>query len=372
MVVTRYSIVMSILFFTISIVIINLVFGKNRRPHILWYLIPLFLSVIRIFFPVEIINFKKIHSWYFYPFFQQILKSRMGDFLFIIWGIGAFIAFTLLIRQFIILSGIKNRAIPVLNADRELKICTQLLQKMGCNDKPTLGKTSECNVPSCVGYFHIHILLPKDTYSLTDEELKCVLLHEINHYMEKDLWVRLFFQFLKCILWWNPVVYFLYNNIVQLTELRCDKKVYCNLSDEEEIAYISAIYYSLTKKRYDEELPAGFAGSTLNRYFKQRVALLKEPYREIEWKRTSLVVVLCILIFLASYSVVIQPATLPNINEIEGENIREGNKEEPFLLKMAEGKYLYIDENGIQRKILSEEEVEKPPYNSLERFGSNQ
>ena len=371
MVVTRYSVVMSLLFFTSSVVIINLIFDKNRRPRILWYLIPLFLSVIRIFFPIEIINFKKYHSWYLYPFFQQVLKSRIGDCIFAVWGIGVVITLILLVKQFIILNGIKNRAIPIANSDREVKTCTKLLQDMGYKGTATLAKTSECNVPSCVGYFHIHILLPKDTYSLTDDELKCILLHEINHFMEHDLWVRLFFQFLKCLLWWNPVVYFLYNNIVQLTELRCDKSVYCNLSDKEEVAYISAIYYALTKKRYDEELPAGFAGTTLNRYFKQRVALLREPYRGIEWKKISLVAILCLLIFLASYTVVIQPATLPNISEIEGENVREGKEERPFLLELSNGKYVYIDENGLQRDILSKEEIQNPPYNSLERFESS-
>ena len=371
MIITRYSIVMSLIFFTASIVIIDLIFGKNKRPRLLWYLVPLFLSVVRIFFPVEIIDLKKFRSWYLYPFFQEILKSRIGDLLFIVWGIGIILAFILLVRQFIFLNGIKRREIPILNDDREMKICTQLLDKMQYTRGVTLGKTSECVVPSCVGYFHLHILLPKDTYILTDEEIKCVLLHEINHYMENDLWVRLFFQILKCILWWNPVVYFLYNNIVQLTELRCDKKVYCNLSKEEEVAYISAIYYSITKNRYDEELPAGFIGSTLNRYFKQRVALLKEPYRGIEWKKTSLVIALCILVFLASYTVVIQPATLPNMNEIEGEKVYEESKGQAFLLKLSNGKYLYIDENGMQRATLSEEEIQKPPYNKLERFGSS-
>jgi beta-lactamase regulating signal transducer with metallopeptidase domain len=355
---------MGVVWFSIAATILNLSFNLYERPRIVLFTITFGLCVVRMCVPLEISGVKVWQSWNVYPIFQQIIRGNTGEVFLFIWGVGIIGAMIWLFRQFMMLYNIRKRAVEYLGDSKESQMCSELLVEMNYTGKFSLARTEDYSVPISVGYFHPCILLPdKMEYSL--EELQNILRHEITHFLEKDLWIKLFFLILRCLLWWNPVIYFAYANVEQLTELRCDRKVYCNLSNQEQVDYLKAIYHTIKSKDNQNKIWSGFSGVTVNRYWKQRVALLRKPHERKEWGKSLLGIGLAIIFFLASYMIILQPANIPNDEDLNGTNVHKVDVNDAFLLEISEGVYILI-EDGIEGKYLTEEQIKQSPYNTLE------
>ena len=65
--------------------------------------------------------------------------------------------------------------------------------------------------------------------------------HELCHFLSRDLWIKVGFQVIGCVLWWNPVMPLLKRNVEQLLELRCDQKVCRRLSAEKQLSYMETL-----------------------------------------------------------------------------------------------------------------------------------
>jgi beta-lactamase regulating signal transducer with metallopeptidase domain len=357
---------MGVVWFSIATAFLNVSFNLYERPRIGLFTITFGLCVVRMFVPIEIIGGKIYHSWNLYPIFQKVIRGNTGEVLLFIWGVGIIVAMIWLFRQFMMLHNIRKRAVEYPENSKEKQMCSELLVEMNYTGKFSLAKTKDYSVPISVGYFHPCILFPDDMKGFSEEEFQNILRHEITHFLEKDLWIKLLCLILRCLLWWNPIIYFACKNIEQLTELRCDRKVYCNLSNKEQVDYLKAIYHTIKSDDNQNKIWSGFNGVTINRYWKQRVALLREPHKRKEWGKSLLGIGLALVLFLASYAVILQPTTLPNYDEIEGDNVRGDEEEFPILLEVSEGVYIYFDEEGVQGDYLTEEQIQKPPYNELE------
>ena len=77
------------------------------------------------------------------------------------------------------------------------------------------------------GLIHPVILLPDREYS--DQDLRFIFMHELNHYLHHDLWKSFFWELVVCIYWWNPLSYMIrrlikdtaeYANDIRLTKDR--------------------------------------------------------------------------------------------------------------------------------------------------------
>ena len=55
--------------------------------------------------------------------------------------------------------------------------------------------------------------------------LHLILLHEWQHFRNRDQWSKLLCYLLCCVFWWNPFLWLLKNKMDQLLELRCDFSV---------------------------------------------------------------------------------------------------------------------------------------------------
>jgi beta-lactamase regulating signal transducer with metallopeptidase domain len=317
------------------------------------------------FVPLEISGVKVWHSWNIYPIFQKVIKGNTGEVLLFIWGVGIIVAMIWLFRQFMMLYNIRKRAIEYSDDSEEKQMCRDLLEEMNYTGKFSLARTENYSIPISVGYFHPCILFP-DGIEYSSEEFKNILRHEITHFLEKDLWIKLLFLILRCLLWWNLVMYFVCLSIEQLTELRCDRKVYCKLSQYEQVDYLKAIYHTIKSNDNQNKIWSGFYGITVDRYWKQRVALLRNPHEKKEWGKSLLGIGIAVVLFFASYAVILQPINLPNYDEIEGTGVYMGEKQEAFLLEISPEVYIYFDEDGVRGSQLTEEQIQKPPYNELE------
>lgn len=61
--------------------------------------------------------------------------------------------------------------------------------------------------PSLHGILDPKILLTNDILELSDDEIECILLHELNHYKQHHNVYYLLLRFIERIYWFNPIVY---------------------------------------------------------------------------------------------------------------------------------------------------------------------
>ena len=81
------------------------------------------------------------------------------------------------------------------------------------------------SVPFAVrGVFRRHVVLPSDLI-LNQRELRVVLAHEFEHLRQGDVEWELFFEFLRPLLYWNPVFVLWKRSFARLRELSCDRVV---------------------------------------------------------------------------------------------------------------------------------------------------
>ncbi len=95
----------------------------------------------------------------------------------------------------------------------------------------------------CVGLFRKTIYV--DTQDRDLEEMKWVLRHELYHCDNGDMLGRWFFLVIQAMHWFNPLMYWLIDQLEWVTELECDAKVVDGADLQERKAYSMAILNSI-------------------------------------------------------------------------------------------------------------------------------
>jgi beta-lactamase regulating signal transducer with metallopeptidase domain len=80
--------------------------------------------------------------------------------------------------------------------------------------------------PMTLGLFRPVVVLPTSFgKSLTDDELRCVMLHEAAHIKRHDTWIGLLQRIVHAMFWWNPLLHIANRRIADLREKVCDDYV---------------------------------------------------------------------------------------------------------------------------------------------------
>lgn len=83
-----------------------------------------------------------------------------------------------------------------------------------------LRQCYKASTPCVVGVFQPTIILPVENY--TTEELRVILYHEMTHYKQKDLLLKLVAYIVLAIHWFNPFAWILFFKIQKWSEFACD------------------------------------------------------------------------------------------------------------------------------------------------------
>ena len=84
---------------------------------------------------------------------------------------------------------------------------------------------ADVDAPVCVGFFRPRVLLPYGRESLGDDEMDCVLCHELWHIKRRDNLFKLFCCIAVCLHWFNPAVWLMLTLANRDVELACDERV---------------------------------------------------------------------------------------------------------------------------------------------------
>ncbi|WP_299891167.1 M56 family metallopeptidase [uncultured Lacinutrix sp.] len=215
----------------------------------------------------------------------------------------------------------------------------KLLRLANTNPKTKLGSTSLVqliNSNSAFSFFN-YIFLGD---AIKAEEKEAILAHELEHVKEKHSLDLLFFEVLRILFWFNPLIYIYQNRIANLHEFTADAK---------------AIKYNNKRHYYENLLAQVFdtkAVSFINPFFKQSlikkriIMLSKTKSKQINLIKYTLLIPMVIgMLFYTSCSQKIE-------NDIESNNLEQFtyslkiDEEMPEDIKVIHEKYeTFLKEN---------------------------
>lgn len=126
--------------------------------------------------------------------------------------------------------------------------------------------------PFITGIFRPTLILPKT--ELSEEQLHNILRHEMTHFKRHDILYKWFAELVKCVHWFNPASWYVSKQIAAECEISCDMAVTKNMTDSEEMSYISTII-SLLPTGKSKQLPLTTQMASSKKFLKRRFIMIK-------------------------------------------------------------------------------------------------
>ncbi|MGY3751148.1 M56 family metallopeptidase, partial [Vagococcus acidifermentans] len=95
--------------------------------------------------------------------------------------------------------------------------------------------------PMVTGILKKYILLPDLNY--TDQQMRHIIIHELQHIKNFDIYIELLLEILVITYWWFPPIYLLKRQVELITEMRVDKQVMDLLDPNEYMDYIETLIF---------------------------------------------------------------------------------------------------------------------------------
>ena len=158
-------------------------------------------------------------------------------------------------------------------------------------------KVDSIEDPFIVGIKNPYIIIP----NIDEETKKIVLLHEVGHYIKRDLFLKCFFEILCLLYWWNPLVYIVRYYFSNILEIRNDLIVCNELSEIEKIHYVEILLkMSRTKALKRRGTLSFFNGS----FLKIRISSI---LNEEQKKQVNIKLFFFLIAIILSGTIVIEP-----------------------------------------------------------------
>lgn len=192
----------------------------------------------------------------------QNIKNFLNDnisLFSIVWIIGAVLLFAIKVTGYLVFIVKMHKQSMVISCP-EVKAYT--------NRKVRTRVSNTICSPLIIGIIRPTFLLPER--EITPEQLKNVLAHEMTHLRRNDILYKWFANVVKCVHWFNPVIYFINKQINTDCEISCDLSVVKEMNKSQEKGYIETILSLLSQNNSKPEpLTTGMTGNkkTLKRRF---------------------------------------------------------------------------------------------------------
>lgn len=367
--ITAYSIISAVLFFNLGLIFVgvlrkNTIFLVKSSTGVLELLFV--LSIVRLLIPWDNPYAYLLESEKIIPFVKDsILGYKMnawldvGGMLVLVWILGSIIVGGYLFYD------LYQEVKTVRNYRTVRNYKVQEIADQCFGGKVIVESTSDIDVPQVYGIKKAHGFMPH--IELTEQETKNILQHEFCHVKGNDLLIKLFYNLLLIIFWWNPLMYRFRKELDNLLELRCDLRITKDMNEVEKVSYLSAIL-KIAKKSQQETKVKNNATSTLlnmksNGILKQRFDIVLRHKSTIRLRIISSSII--VALFVLSYFMVIQPEYHPNDGTAEGKS-GETN-EATFILENKDELRVY--KNGKYWRSITKKQLMEPPFNEMQIYG---
>lgn len=154
-------------------------------------------------------------------------------------------------------------------------------------------KNKMADEPFIFGIRNTKIILPEKI----PYDISYVIQHELQHYKNHDLWLKVFLEGVVTLYWWNPLAYVIRKYMYNMLELRNDFKITEKSKEEEKIDYANTL---LEAAKFKQKIRYGLGISSNESFLKYRIYSICEN-RTV--KRSVFVILLTILTVVSSFLV---------------------------------------------------------------------
>jgi len=309
--VIRYSIIMAIIFFNLTMVAIGLL--RKKTVYIAKYgtfalILFALLGIARIAMPFSFGFTYVIHSFDVFPWVRSVLQYdilgsglRLEEALLLAWAIGSAV---FLLKNIRIMAIHTRRRGSYRQSDNSF--ACGVAQKLRLK-RAVIIVSPDVKIPYVTGLFRAHIYLPE--LEMPEDMLEMVLKHEYQHFKSCDILIKAFYLVLSIALWWNPIVHMFQRELDCLLEIRCDAAITKRMSKEEKLFYLHSLVGILEYVKSGGAVQfnaSAFSGAEQSGAMEQRFRLIKAGKAVLAKSVVS--VLAAVLIFFASFLVAIQPA----------------------------------------------------------------
>ncbi|ASM69047.1 BlaR1 family beta-lactam sensor/signal transducer [Blautia hansenii] len=161
----------------------------------------------------------------------------IGYFLFALWILGIITMLLFFIKSAFRLRTLKKSALPLQNP-KVHQVYQRCLKDTGITKNISVYSTVFLKSPVIVGVFKPCIYLPIHLISDSKEEdIRYMLLHELQHYKHKDGIVNYLMSLAGIVYWFHPLVRYALKEMRNDREIACDTSVLKMLKADDYVAY---------------------------------------------------------------------------------------------------------------------------------------
>lgn len=188
---------------------------------------------------------------------------NITDIAVIVWIIGASVMFLFKVLAYIIFLFKVKRNSEVVPCSETKKYTKRKVVTRTC---------ALISSPLITGIVKPMLLLPRT--DMSEEQMSNVLSHEMVHLKRNDILYKWFATIVKCIHWFNPIMYFVTSTINKECEISCDYEVVKTMSMEQKIGYVDTIIALIsTDKTRVNALTTEMSGK--KKSLKERLLMIK-------------------------------------------------------------------------------------------------
>lgn len=144
------------------------------------------------------------------------------------------------------------------------------------NKRVTVRVWENTSSPFMTGIFKPTLVLPAE--NLSEEQLNNILSHEMTHFKRHDILYKWFMSLVKCVHWFNPVIWYVTKQINTECEISCDMAVTLEMSKSQEMSYIDTVL-SLLPTGKTKQIPLTTQMASSKRVLKRRFEMIRNKRR---------------------------------------------------------------------------------------------
>lgn len=167
------------------------------------------------------------------------------------------------------------RGLDLVTDSKLLKLFEDCKRRMRVKAATGLVVTDRVENPFLFGFIRPRILLPADLVRrFSDDQIRCVFLHELAHQKRGDIITGWLLAFLQALHWFNPVIWWAFSRMRSDRETACDALVLARISDDARRHYADTLIGLLECCKSPQRLPVA-AGIIENKaQFKRRLIMI--------------------------------------------------------------------------------------------------
>jgi len=221
------------------------------------------------------------------PDFTRIVKI-----LPLLWLIGALVLAVYVGAGNFNLWRIVKRRRPLID-QKILELLEDCKVQMGIQTILGIVPTDKVESPALFGFVRPRLLLPHGMIeTLSQQELRYVLLHELAHLKRHDIYIGWLMSLLQVLHWFNPLVWLAFYRMRSDRELACDALVLARTQNEEPKSYGRIIVNLVERFSRPQRLP-GMAGILETKaQLKRRVTMIANfKKNSYQWSPLSVILI---------------------------------------------------------------------------------